>query len=90
MSISLTPDQKRLLGIINELLLCIFKHQTNLTCLHIDSSSSIDSKQMKKQGGIEVIKTQLIQSCNTRLKQNNYQENSFHIEFNSSSIVVWL
>ncbi|CAF0969031.1 unnamed protein product [Adineta steineri] len=90
LSISLHPDQKRLLAIINELLLCILKHQTNLICLHIDSSSSIDSKQMKKQGGIEVIKTQLIQSCNTRLKQNNYQEDSVHIEFRSSSIVVWL
>lgn len=80
LTISFDSSQKRLLITIKELLIHLFKHQTNLLCINIDRSSSKGFKSILNQDGIELIKTWLTTSI----------KNSFHIELNSSSMIIWL
>jgi hypothetical protein len=90
LTILLHSAQRRSLLSVKELLTSLFKHQTNLICIHIDGSLSIGFDQIIKQGGIDLIKTWLIRCGDTRFQYNNYLKNSVHIELNSSSVIIWL
>lgn len=78
LTISFHSSQKFLIKTTKELLIHLFKHQTNLICINIDGSASIGFDSISKQGGIQLIKTWL----------NTYLNNSIHIQLNSSSITL--
>jgi len=80
LTISFHSSQKFLIKTTKELLIHLFKHQTNLICINIDGSASIGFNSISKQGGIQLIKTWL----------NTYLNNSIHIQLNSSSITILL
>ncbi|CAF4639796.1 unnamed protein product, partial [Rotaria sp. Silwood1] len=90
LTISLHSSQKRSLIIVKEIIIYLFKYQTNLICINIDVDSLTCFEQILNQDGIDLIKRWLILSDNDRFKSNDYLKNSIFIELNSSSITIWL
>ncbi|UJR37180.1 hypothetical protein I4U23_029888 [Adineta vaga] len=90
LTISLHEGQKRTSTTVKELLINLFRYQTNLCCINIKSNSSTGFESIKKQGDIDLIKIWLMNTNDTRFKYENYLKNSVHIELNPSSLVIWL
>ncbi|CAF3448863.1 unnamed protein product [Rotaria sp. Silwood1] len=90
LTISLHSSQKRSLIIVKEIIIYLFKYQTNLICINIDVDSLTCFEQILNQDGIDLIKRWLILSDNDRFKSKDYLKNSIFIELNSSSITIWL
>ncbi|CAF3866220.1 unnamed protein product [Rotaria magnacalcarata] len=90
LKITLHSSQKRSSMIIQEILIQLLKHNRNLISITIDGNLLTGFEQILKGGGIDLIKTWLIESNHCRVQYKYYLKNCIHIELNSSSIAILL